>query len=129
VQGLLPYAIALLAGGCTIQREIPLEQFACSNGGPCDAGIISPPVDSAFPDAAFDKDADAAAPDVVDPPDTGETPDSGPPLAACPKIQALQSDGLVGGDTSSEVNSYEPSCSAPGGRDVVYGFNVPGTLR
>lgn len=119
---LLSVPFALLVGGCTIQRDVPLEAYACSNGGPCeDGGIKMPPDDAGVePDDAGFKQGDAA-------PDAGP-PDTGSPLPACFGIQPLPENGLATGDSSGEVNSYEGECSRPGGRDLVYGFVAPGRL-
>jgi hypothetical protein len=120
--------LALWIGGCTITRDVPPEQYACESGGPCDAGV-TPPAKDSEPDAApVDALPEDALPIDADAPDA-DAPDTGSALAACPKIQPLPGDGLVSGDTSSEVNTYESGCSAPGGPDVVYGFTTRARLR
>ncbi len=128
-----PLLVALFVGGCTVERAVPLDRFACSSGGPCD-GSIAPIEDGHQKDAdpedattldGSDPDLDALPEDVSD---AGEPMDAGPPLAACPKIVPLPRNGLTTGDNTGELNSYEPTCSQLGGPDVVFGFDIPGRL-
>lgn len=107
----------LAASSCTIQRDVPIDRFACESGGPCDGGQTP-------------KDA-GVRPDAGEPPDGGVdagVADSGEMLPACPGVLALPADGLVRGDTNAELNKIEVPCSIPGGKDVVYGFVTQGAL-
>jgi hypothetical protein len=104
-------SLAILLAGCTIEREVPIDRFACGSGGPCDAGMRM--------DAAL-------APDAM-PVDTG-VQDAGPPLARCLGIEPLEGDGLARGNTSVNPSRYEGGCGAPGGKEAIRGFIAPGPL-
>ncbi|MCK6551956.1 hypothetical protein L6R52_39360 [Myxococcota bacterium] len=129
---LLALTPALLAA-CTIERSVPLDRFACTNGGPCpvDAGPL-PDADTPIPDSGDVPDAgffpDADVPDVG-PPDTG-VPDAGLPVPSCFTALPMPASGYATGDTTQERNDHQPSCNdGIGGRDVAFWFTTEGRIE
>ncbi|MBI4822087.1 MAG: choice-of-anchor L domain-containing protein [Deltaproteobacteria bacterium] len=106
-------------------------------GEDSDAGTDSEP-DASEPDAEpdggeqpdADLDLDAApqdsAPLDATPSDVGD-PDSGWP-SSCSPAEPLPLNGAVNGGTSSASDRHTAECFPPGGRDRVFGFQVPGDL-
>ncbi len=85
---------------CTVDRVVALEEFACETTNTCDAGTKT------IRDGGFEA----------------------PELAACVGIEPVTADGLGVGATTGANNSYEGGCFPSGGKDIVFGFNVPGRL-
>lgn len=96
-------ALGVSSSACTVDRVVPLEDYACEVTDSCaarDAGT------------KFVRDGGFEAPE----------------LAACVGIEAVTAEGLGVGSTTGANNSYEGGCFPSGGKDIVYGFNVPGRL-
>lgn len=103
--------IAVLGvAACTAKRDVPPGDFACTSGGPCTDGGVDP------------RDGGATARDAG-------TRDGGQTLAQCAEIERLPSNGLATGSNIDETNKYDGPCFERGGKDLVYGFTVPGRLR
>lgn len=93
--------------GCTIERDIPRERFACEIGGPCDAGAIL---------------SDGAVPD-------GGMP--GLPSMSCASAVPIAASGVELGDFDVEENDHNGVCNTmgAGGLDKVVYFSTPGRLE
>lgn len=112
---------------CTIERQIPLERFACEKGGPCDAGVVA---------------ADAIANSDAEPIDQGENADAGNvapdaeqvdgtfPVASCSSAVPLSPSGVeMGIIDENDTNDFNGSCGVDvGGRDEIFYFYTPGRL-
>ncbi len=94
--------VLVVGTACTVDRVVPLEDFACETTNSCDAGMKK------------------------------ETPRDGGfeavPLAECPGIEPISADGIGVGSTADANNGYEGGCFPSGGKDLVFGFDVPGRL-
>lgn len=115
----------LLVTACTVDRIVPLDQFACQSAD-CDAGTIArdggpqtPPRDAGFKDPRDGGEVGMDVPIV----DTGVIP-----LPMCPGIQPMPDTGVALGSIDGETNGFEGGCAPNGGKDVVWGFTVPGRL-
>lgn len=103
-------AIPSLLIGCSLERDLPVEAFACEAEGPCrDAG----PRDPGFADAG--------------------TPDSGPRdgglAQECPNISPLPDDGRASGTTTGAEDHHTASCAFDDGPDTSFTFMAPGRLE
>lgn len=107
---------------CTVDRVVPLSEFACAAGNGCDGGVVTRDGGDPKRDSGSEVH-DAGVGEDVPTLDSGATP-----LPMCPGIVALPASGVASGSTNAANNGYEGGCFRSGGKDVVYGFTVPGRL-
>lgn len=125
--------VALSAVHCTIERDIPLERFACAQGGPCsDAGVLrdAEANDDAttFPDADLDAGPMDTGQEDSGPNDAG-APDSGFPAVSCPDSLPLPLDGRATGTLMNQSSNHNGACADEiGAIEQVYYFQTPGRL-
>lgn len=120
-----------IGAACTLDRSIPLEQFACSAEGPCpDAG----PRDGSVRDGGPLRDAGSRDGGFLDSgvrdggfPDAGVR--DGGLFEGCPGVIPAPSDGRLVGNVNTESNDITLSCPEDDLGDGIYGFYAPGRLE